>query len=95
MYDYIVIVSAPSDPTTFTPSQPGRVNGCIVKRAIGVTTPVVLVEVPDLDEAAKAVVAAGGAVVSGKVPMRSLNGEFILVKDPEGNMLEVFRSHAP
>lgn len=94
-YDYNVLVNSPSDATTFTPSQQGRVNGCIVNRAIGVTTPVVLVEVPDLDEAAKAVVAAGGSVVSAKIPMRSLNGEFILVKDPEGNMLEVFRSRAP
>lgn len=94
VYDYNVVVSSPSD-RDFNPSQPGRVNGCIVKRATGITTPVVLVEVPDLDEAARKVVAAGGAVVSGKIPMRSLNGEFILVKDPEGNMFELFRGSAP
>ena len=92
-YDYVVAVSSPSD-GSFTPAERGRVNGCIVKRATGITTPAVLVEVPDLDEAARKVVAAGGTVVSGKVPMRSLNGEFILVKDPDGNLLEVVRSFA-
>ncbi|MBX3202175.1 MAG: VOC family protein [Labilithrix sp.] len=94
VYDYNVVVSSASD-RDFNPSQPGRVNGCIVKRATGITTPVVLIEVPDLDEAARKVVAAGGTVVSAEIPMRSLNGSFILVKDPEGNMLELFRSGAP
>lgn len=92
-FDYNVVVSSESDPN-YTPSQPGRVNGCIVKRSTGISTPVVLIEVPDLDQAAKDIVAAGGTIVSGKIPMRSLNAEFILVKDPEGNMLEVFRSLA-
>jgi hypothetical protein len=32
-------------------------------------------------------------VVSERVPMKSLNGDFILVKDPEGNMLEIFESN--
>src|SRR5690606_2078741 len=69
-YDFHVVVTSPSD-GSYTPGQPGRVNGCIVKRAIGVSTPVVLIEVNDLDQAAKDVVAAGGTVVSGKIPMRS------------------------
>lgn len=93
IYDYNVAVSSESD-RSFQPGEPGRVNGCLVKRATGITTPVVLVEVPDLDEAATKIVAAGGTVVSGKVPMRSLNGAFLLVKDPEGNMLEVFQPNA-
>jgi len=94
VYDYNVVVSSPSD-HDFTPSQPGRVNGCIVKRAIGLPAPAVLIEVPDLDDAARKVVAAGGTVVSKKVAMRSLNGEFILVKDPDGNVLELFKANAP
>ena len=92
-YDYNVVVNSPSD-GAYVPREPGRVNGCIVKRAIGLTTPAVLIEVRDLDEAAKKVVAAGGTVVSGEVPMRSLDGAFILVKDPDGNTLELFRSNA-
>lgn len=93
LYDYNVVVSSPSD-GDYTPSQPGRVNGCIVKRAIGLPAPAVLIEVPDLDEAARKVVAAGGTVISKKVTMRSLDGEFILVKDPDGNVLELFKANA-
>lgn len=92
-YDYAVAVNSPGD-DSFTPSERGRVNGCLVKRATGVTTPAVLIEVPDLDEAARQVVVAGGTIVAGKVPMKSLSGEFILVKDPDGNLLELFHSLA-
>jgi predicted enzyme related to lactoylglutathione lyase len=94
VYDFNVVVNSPSD-GEYVPYQAGRVNGCIVKRAIGLTTPAVLIEVDDLDEAGKKVVAAGGTIVSGVVAMKSLNGEFILVKDPDGNLLELFRSVAP
>lgn len=90
-YDYVVAVSSPSD-SAHTPNVRGRVNGCIVKRATGIAAPAVLVEVPDLDAAVRSVVAAGGSAISGKVPMRSLDGAFVLVKDPEGNVLEIFQS---
>jgi predicted enzyme related to lactoylglutathione lyase len=53
-----------------------------------------LIEVGDLDEAANKVKSAGGSLVSEKIPMRSLNGSFILVKDPEVNMLELFANQS-
>jgi uncharacterized protein len=92
IYDYNVVVNSASD-ENFAPERTSRVNGCIVKRSTGITGPVVLVEVDDLDESIRKVVAAGGTVVSERIPMRSLNGDFILVKDPEGNMVEVFESN--
>lgn len=91
-YDYNVVVNSVSN-EDFEPERTSRVNGCIVRRATGITMPVVLVEVDDLDETARRVVAGGGTVVSEKKPMKSLNGVFILVKDPEGNMVEVFESN--
>jgi predicted enzyme related to lactoylglutathione lyase len=50
----------------FNPVATARVNGCIIKKATGINTPVVLVEVSDLEEAARKVLAAGGSVVSEK-----------------------------
>jgi uncharacterized protein len=91
-FDYNVVLNSPSD-AQFNPQQTSRVNGCIVKKATGISTPVVLVEVEDLATAAAKVAAAGGTVVSARVHMKSLNGDFILVKDPEGNMLEIFESN--
>jgi uncharacterized protein len=90
-FDYHVLVSSPSHPD-YSPVETGRVNGCLVKRATGVTTPAILIEVEDLDAAARRVVEAGGKVVSRTIPMRSLQGAFILVEDPEGNLLELFRA---
>ena len=88
-FDYNVVLNSESD-ENFVSGEPGRINGCIVKKAIGITTPVVLVEVEDLDRSAQRIVAAGGRVVSEKVPMRTLNGAFILATDPEGNLIEIF-----
>lgn len=92
VFDYNVVVNSASD-ENFVSKQAGRVNGCIVKKATGITTPVVLVEVEDLEESARSVVTAGGTVVSERIPMKSLNGDFMLVKDPEGNMVEIFESN--
>lgn len=92
-FDYNVVLNSESD-ETFVSAEPGRINGCIVKKATGITTPVVLVEVEDLDRSAQRIVAAGGRVVSEKIPMRSLDGVFILATDPEGNMVEIFQPNA-
>lgn len=92
-YDYSVVINSESE-DNFDPKKTSRVNGCLVKRSTGITTPVVLVEVEDLDESARKVVAAGGSVVSDKIPMKSFNGVFILIRDPEGNMVEVFKTNA-
>lgn len=89
-YDYRVIVDAPSDEASFVAKRPGSINGCIVKKEIGLPTPAVLVEVPSLDAAVARVVEAGGTVVSPRTPMRSLGGAFVLVRDPDGNVFELF-----
>lgn len=91
-YDFKVALTAPSD-DDYTAIDRGRVNGCIVKRAIGVQHPVVLVEVEDLEEAMKKIEAAGGKVTSDVIPMNSLNGKFFLATDVDGNMLEIFKGN--
>jgi predicted enzyme related to lactoylglutathione lyase len=92
IFDYNVVVNSPGD-KDFVPERTGRVNGCIVKQATGISTPVVLVEVDDLEDSARKVVAAGGTVASDRIKMKSLNGDFMLVRDPEGNMIEIFEPY--
>ncbi|HKX72618.1 MAG TPA: VOC family protein [Candidatus Saccharimonadales bacterium] len=92
-YSFNIALTTPDNDAEFNPTKPAIVNGCIVKKAIGVTTPVVLLQVEDLDAAMQRVKTAGGSIVSEKIPMGSLNGSFVLVKDPEGNMLELFASN--
>lgn len=91
-FDFRVALTAPSD-SDYTAREHGRVNGCLVKRAIGVQNPVVLVEVEDLNVAAEKIKTAGGKVVSEIIPMISLSGAFFLATDPDGNMLEIFKNN--
>lgn len=69
----------------------GVVNGCIVKREMGIPHATILIGVDDLDEAAKRVEAAGGEVVSQKIRIENIRGTLILMKDTEGNIVEVFK----
>lgn len=92
-YSFNIALTSPDNDAEYNPTKPATVNGCIVKKATGITAPIVLLEVDNLDAAAQKVEAAGGSIVSEKILMKSLNGSFILVKDPEGNMLELFASN--
>ncbi len=92
-YSFNVALTSPNNDEEFNPTKPSIINGCIIKKSIGITGPIVLIEVDDLDVAARKIKEAGGMVVSEKIPMKTLNGAFILAQDPEGNMLEVFASN--
>lgn len=90
VYSYTIAHTTTKTDEEHLPTVPSTINGCIVKRATGITAPIVLIWVDDLKETAEKIKAAGGSVVSEEIPMPTLGGSFILVKDPEGNMLEVF-----
>jgi predicted enzyme related to lactoylglutathione lyase len=90
-FSFMTMLNSDSD-INFIPDEKGSVNGCLVKRKIGLPTPAILVEVSNLDEAIKKVTNAGGTVLTEKIVMKSLNGVFVLIKDTEGNYVEVFQS---
>jgi uncharacterized protein len=52
---------------------------------------VLYIGVPDIDAAMNAVVAAGGAVVSPKIPIPT--GVFVLFTDPAGNRMGLVQSN--
>lgn len=90
-YSYFVALNSRSD-AQFVSEQKGVINGCIVKRKIGLTTPAVLIEVDDLDSALEKVKKHGGKAVTEKVFMKSMNAYFVLVRDTEGNLLELLEN---
>jgi uncharacterized protein len=90
-FSFHVAVNDESD-GDYVQTKRGGLNGCIVKKRIGLPTPAVLVEVDDLDAAIASVKQAGGKVVGKTVLMKSLNGRFVLVQDTEGNYVELFQS---
>jgi predicted enzyme related to lactoylglutathione lyase len=89
-FSFHTIVNSESD-ENYVPNEKGAVNGCLVKRRIGLPTPAVLVEVADLDRAIEKVIDAGGEIMTEKITMKSLNAVLVLIKDPEGNYVEVFQ----
>ena len=88
--NYHTALTGESD-ENLNPLAAGVVNGCIVKREMGIPHATILIEVDDLDEAAKRVEAAGGEVVSQKIRIDNIRGTLILAKDTEGNIVEVFK----
>lgn len=90
-YSFHVAVNSKSD-NNYISDTKGMINGCIVKREIGLNTPAILVEVDDLDEAVKKVEKAGGRLIAPRKEMKSLNGAFVLVEDTEGNAVELFQN---
>lgn len=90
-FSYQIMVNSESD-SNYIPDEKGIINGCIVKRKIGLPTPALLVEVESLDKALEMVKQAGGTIVTDKTKMPSHNGEFVLIKDTEGNYVEVFQA---
>jgi uncharacterized protein len=91
VFSYHNILTSESD-DNLMPTQNGTVNGCIVKRKIGLPTPAVLVEVDDLNTAILRVQEAGGIVMTDKIDMPTLNAQMVLIKDTEGNYVEVFQT---
>ncbi len=90
-FSFHVALNSTSD-ENYISYKKGVVNGCIVKREIGLPTPAVLIEVDDLDAAIAKVKKAGGQLVTDKIIMKSLNGVFVLIKDTEGNYVELFQN---
>lgn len=90
-YSFHVVLTSKSDGNYISDTK-GAINGCIVKRETGLPTPAVLVEVDDLDTAIAKVEGAGGKLMTEKVVMKSLHGTFVLIKDTEGNYVELFQN---
>lgn len=91
-FDYYIALNSPSDDMAVSLER-GNINGCIVKKKTGIEHPAILIKVDDFEPTKAKIIANGGQVVSDIIPMESLNGAFFLAKDPEGNLMEVFKDN--
>lgn len=71
----------------YAPVNPGAINGGLVTREIGITQPTILIEVENIEEKIKEILAAGGKVLKTKVHLPLAFGYFAYVTDPIGNVL--------
>ena len=73
------------------PTEPGAINGGMMKRSAETPTPVVTIGVDSVDDTLKKVEAGGGSVVRPKTEIPGM-GSFAYFKDIEGNVLGVWEN---
>jgi predicted enzyme related to lactoylglutathione lyase len=75
------------------PSEPGYINGGMLARGLPVGSPVVTIDVEDIDAALGQVEQLGGTVAAAKQPVGDM-GFSAYFKDPEGNLMGLWQTAA-
>jgi predicted enzyme related to lactoylglutathione lyase len=73
------------------PTSPGAINGGMLQRQAPITSPVITVDVADIDAALAQVEKLGGQVVRGAEPVGDM-GIAAYITDPEGNVIGLWQS---
>jgi uncharacterized protein len=75
----------------FRPTEPGAINGALMKRPGDAPAPVLVMEVDSIDEHLGKVEAAGGEVVRPKSEVPSM-GYYAYVRDGQGNVIGLWET---
>lgn len=89
--DYWIAHTCEVDQKSMMPKETGAINGGLTKRDSSGPNPVIVIDVPNLDEHIKKIETAGGKLVMPKIQV----GEFGLysrVKDTEGNIIGIWQT---
>ncbi len=89
--DYTIAITTPSDEQTGMPSAPGAINGALFPRTDNLKTPIITIDVEDVDAALGRVESAGGSVAQAKDAVPGM-GYFAYFKDTEGNTLGLWQT---
>jgi len=89
--DYTIAITTPSDEQTGMPSTPGAINGALFPRTDDLKTPIITIDVEDLDGALSQVESAGGSVVQGKDAVPGM-GWYAYFRDTEGNIMGLWQT---
>ncbi len=87
---YHMLGTAPSDQNGM-PTEPGAINGGMLKRSDPVKNTVVTIDVEDIDSSLKSIEKLGGKVVQKKQPVADM-GFTAYFKDTEGNIVGLWQS---
>lgn len=82
--DYTLVHAAKTDKNNMV-VEPGAINGGLFQRNDSAKQPMIVIGVKSIDETIKKIVAAGGKVVTPKVPIP--NGSYARIADSEGNVI--------
>jgi predicted enzyme related to lactoylglutathione lyase len=90
---YTMIKTTPTDESGM-PSVPGSINGGMFRREGTVTSPVVTVDVDDIDAALAKIEELGGSTVTPRQEVGAM-GWAAYFKDTEGNIVGLWQNAAP
>lgn len=89
--DYTLVTTGPMSEDG-QPTEPGYINGGMLARTDASTpTPVIVIDVSDLQAALRDVESAGGSVVTGATPVGDM-GVTAYVRDTEGNVIGLWQT---
>ena len=86
---YTLATTGPSGDTG--PTEPGFINGGMVQRQEPITTPLITVDVDDIDAALAIIGELGGSTVRGKEPVGDI-GFAAYFTDSEGNLVGLWQT---
>ncbi len=81
---YTLVTTGPSSEET-GPTEPGYINGGMLQRQSPITSPVLVIDVEDIDATLTAIGELGGSTVRGKEPVGDM-GFAAYFTDSEGNL---------
>ncbi len=87
---YTLVTTGPSSQET-GPSEPGFINGGMLQRQTPITSPVLVIDVPDIDATLSTIGELGGSTVRGKEPVGDM-GFAAYFTDSEGNLVGLWQS---
>jgi len=87
--DYWIAKTCNSD-QNMKPVEPGAINGGLLKRDETGKNPVIVIDVPNMEEHLKKIETAGGKIVMPTIPIGDF-GLYSRVADTEGNVIGVWQ----
>ncbi len=91
---YYLVFTTKSDPNTMMPSESGAINGGLLKRDSTAKNPLLVIDVPNIDDHIKKIEDAGGELIMPKVSVGD-SGFFARVADTEGNVIAIWQQLKP
>ncbi|MPV90281.1 VOC family protein [Georgenia ruanii] len=88
---YHMVTTGPTPEGGGMPTEPGYIGGGMMQRQGEITSPVVTVDVEDIDAALETIGALGGQTVLGRQPVGDM-GFAAYFRDPEGNVVGLWQT---
>ena len=90
---YSMVMTTPADESGM-PAEPGSINGGMFAREGELKTPIITVDVEDIDAVLEKIGTLGGSTVLAKQAVMDM-GFAAYFRDPEGNILGLWQNAAP